>query len=706
MVLIFRLCRFIRLGMGFRVWGIGIILAFGCSNPNERDNPTDPVHIYYDTRDGQEYRITTIGTQVWMAENLNYKISGSEDCERPYGCSYDWDAAVTVCPSGWHLPSKAEWDTLLSYVDSSNGCSKCAAFKLQAVRMWNRWDSYHDDSDNDQYGFSAVSHSGGNYGFWWSACEGKYNEAYALGMYNDHEHRWFSDEDKRNLNSVRCLQGNSSWVAPSCTAKNNTSTHYCSEGTMKEYGVLSDSRDNKTYKTVVIGTQTWMAENLNYNATASRCYGDSTGGDRQGNCAKYGRLYLWGVAKNSCPDGWHLPSMEEWEVLTAYIGGAGTGGLKLKATNGWEGTVDGNGGTDEYGFSALPGGTGDYSKGSFGGYDGWSGTGKHGYWWGVAGGSAYYRSIYFNYNDFWQQTDDTPGGSLYSVRCLKDNSNLPPPSSSSSIVPSSSSSVPSSSSVTPSSSSLIPSSSSSVPSSSSAVLSSSSIAQSYCYWPLSEYGGGCFEWTDSVSCEAGLGQMVSSCPIEYEGKTYKTVKIGTQTWMAENLNYNVNGSRCYGDNTGGDSQGNCDTYGRLYDWATAMNGAASSATVPSGVRGICPEGWHLPSKAEWEVMTAYINGESTEGKKLKATSGWNNNYYTGTSGNGTDEYGFSALPGGYGYSDGSLFYGVGDNGLWWNTSENNGAAGGVCGRCMFSDDTARWCNCDVSNLYSVRCLKN
>ncbi len=149
-----------------------------------------------------------------------------------------------------------------------------------------------------------------------------------------------------------------------------------------------------------------------------------------------------------------------------------------------------------------------------------------------------------------------------------------------------------------------------------------------------------------------------------DGKEYKTIKIGTQVWMAENLNYRTpdGTSRCYPtsgntsltdrDNT------NCDIYGRLYNWNTAMNGATSSTAVPNGVRGVCPAGWHLPSESEYEELNKAVGREKVAGKKLKTTSGWNNN------GNGTDEFGFSALPGGYGYSAG-YFGNVGDSGSWW-----------------------------------------
>jgi len=149
-----------------------------------------------------------------------------------------------------------------------------------------------------------------------------------------------------------------------------------------------------------------------------------------------------------------------------------------------------------------------------------------------------------------------------------------------------------------------------------------------------------------------------------DGKKYKIVKIGDQTWMAENLNYDANGSKCYGNNSD-----NCAKYGRLYDWSTATDA--------------CPSGWHLPNNDEWEVLSKAVGGDD---EKLKANSDWNNN--------GMDEFGFSALPGGYGSSDGS-FANVGDFGFWW--SSNKGAYYYIGG------DILR--NNDGNNFLSIRCLK-
>jgi len=112
-------------------------------------------------------------------------------------------------------------------------------------------------------------------------------------------------------------------------------------------GTFVDSRDGKTYKTVKIGTQTWMAENLNYSASGSKYYKNYAE-----NSDIYGRLYNWSQALEACPVGWHLPSDAEWKVLVKYVGKKA--GKKLKSTSGWKGGWIKNGnGTDEYGFSAL-----------------------------------------------------------------------------------------------------------------------------------------------------------------------------------------------------------------------------------------------------------------------------------------------------------------------------------------------------------------
>jgi len=169
----------------------------------------------------------------------------------------------------------------------------------------------------------------------------------------------------------------------------------------------SDQRDGKKYKTVKIGNQTWFAENLNYEASGSKCYDNAPS-----NCQKYGRLYDWNTALKACPSGWHLPSKEEWEVLDKAVGGKDVAGKKLKSKSSWK---DNGNGTDDYGFSTLPGGYSDY--GSF------YGVGLGGFWWSASGYDiiyAHYRSIsYHRAGAYWDE-DDIGKSSLLSVRCLQN----------------------------------------------------------------------------------------------------------------------------------------------------------------------------------------------------------------------------------------------------------------------------------------------
>jgi uncharacterized protein (TIGR02145 family) len=195
------------------------------------------------------------------------------------------------------------------------------------------------------------------------------------------------------------------------------------------------------------------------------------------------------------------------------------------------------------------------------------------------------------------------------------------------------------------------------------------------------------------------------------GKTYRTATIGGKTWMAENLNYQTpDSSWCY-DN----SADNCNKYGRLYAFNAAMK--------------TCPAGWHLPSRAEWDNLAESVGGQlDTDyesrrnwlyaGRALKSTSGWFN------SGNGTDAYGFTALPGGMRNSTGGFSNaGVGDfsnlggtGGFWWTSTEGltstDGAptslgtayayARGIYFYSDFVDDSGSF----ESYGYSVRCIRN
>ena len=181
-----------------------------------------------------------------------------------------------------------------------------------------------------------------------------------------------------------------------------------------------------------------------------------------------------------------------------------------------------------------------------------------------------------------------------------------------------------------------------------------------------------------------------------DGKKYRTVTIGAQTWMAENLNYVTLNSYCYDDKAA-----NCTKYGRLYTWAAAMDSAGTWSTNGKGcgynkicsstslVRGACPEGWHLPSESEWNTLFTAVGGSSTAGTKLKSMSGWNSN------GCGTDSFSFSALP-----TDSE-----GNNAYFWSSTESDSYYA-LYVDLYYSNDGADLYRNGKSHRLSVRCLKD
>ncbi|MDR2578413.1 MAG: InlB B-repeat-containing protein [Chitinispirillales bacterium] len=202
--------------------------------------------------------------------------------------------------------------------------------------------------------------------------------------------------------------------------------------------------------------------------------------------------------------------------------------------------------------------------------------------------------------------------------------------------------------------------------------------------------------SSNATIRANFHQAITD---QRDGRVYRIVTIGIQTWMAENLNWagdNGNLGACYAN-----SASNCNSYGRLYDWNTVMNGTSSSSASPSGRRGICPAGWHVPSDAEWTTLTNIV-GSSNAGTKLKSTTGW----HTGSGYvPGTDDFGFSALPGGYGWSIGFDFYNAGNYGSWWSATE--GTVSSAWNRYMYWGSSNVYSTADSKmSLYSVRCLRD
>ncbi|MBR3072528.1 fibrobacter succinogenes major paralogous domain-containing protein [Fibrobacter sp.] len=274
---------------------------------------------------------------------------------------------------------------------------------------------------------------------------------------------------------------------------------------------------------------------------------------------------------------------------------------------------------------------------------------------------------------------------LFFAACGDDSSSITEPSdeSSSSVVKSSSSTKNQKSS----SSSYAKSSSSKKTSSSSKKIeqSSSSVILGFSSVTLSEVEGSLTDTRD--------------------GQSYKTVVIGSQTWMAQNLNFETENSYCTEDDPS-----NCTKYGRLYTWAVAMDSAGTwsvngkgcgygktcSPTYP--VRGVCPTGWHLPTQTEWNTLFAAVGGSNTAGTKLKSTTGWN------SSGNGTDAYSFSALPAGYRSNFGNYSF-EGINADFWSSTEGNSYYAFIV-FLRYDGGSANLVYHDKYYGFSVRCVKD
>lgn len=299
--------------------------------------------------------------------------------------------------------------------------------------------------------------------------------------------------------------------------------------------------------------------------------------------------------------------------------------------------------------------------------------------------------------------------------------------SSSSIVDESSSSKNSSSSIATNSSS---SRNDSAKSSSSVSSSSSEVVQLIPYTTECPAGHVCtYAPTEQMNLKITYGELLDT----RDYQVYKTVTIGTQTWMTQNLNYAytgvpysyTSGSTTYkSDSTSwcfNNVADSCAKYGRLYTWAAAIDSVAlakdadnpqtcgddetcdrlsATALAANPIQGVCPSGWHLPSSAEWNAMFTVVGGTSNAVTKLKSASGWHSD------GNGTDAYGFSAFPVGDRDYEGD-FSAAGIFAGFWSASQDEGNSYLAYGMHLFwFDEDAALSRSPKSWGRSVRCIRN
>lgn len=462
--------------------------------------------------------------------------------------------------------------------------------------------------------------------------------------------------------------------------------------------------DGNIYKTVIIGSQKWMAENLKVTR-----YNDGTLFPVNSRGGGYENLFLpqyawyngdpvykniYGALYNAqairtnklCPVGWHAATKQEWIVLGGYVGKYQTAGsLKEEGTIHW--ADPNNGATNSTGFSALPGGNISNGGSRF--------ITTKGYWWArnedyMQNSLAFVAISLSNLgNEMFVLSQ--ANSDLLSVRCLKGLPLIPPvslPEVGSTWITGIGAHMARSGGMVSFSggadilergvcwgTSRFPTITDNRTSDGTGIGIFSSILTGLTpdtYYYYRAYATNSFGTAYGSPAYFGtLKLTVFDTPVtDIEGNTYNTVKVGNQIWMAENLR-----TTQYSDGTPAqvnkyDSYNN-DTasarlYGVLYTWNAAMKGTPGSNTNPSGVQGVCPTGWHLPGDEEWKTLSTLFSNGYGPGGKLKE-EGFE--HWAIPNEDATNESGFTALPGGR-WQDGQILS-IGQEGYWWSTSSSS-----------------------------------
>ncbi|MCX6272513.1 MAG: hypothetical protein NTU44_15110, partial [Bacteroidetes bacterium] len=491
----------------------------------------------------------------------------------------------------------------------------------------------------------------------------------------------------------------------------------------------------QTYNTIQIGFLCWMKENLNIgnmiagtsdqinnNTIEKYCYNDDPL-----NCDVYGGLYQWDEmmqysgepwAQGICPGGWHIPVGAEWQNLLVVLGDSSIAGGKLKETGFTHWNSPNAGATNESIFTGLGAGNRN-SGGSFGNMLNFTG------FWSTMGKGPDSAWLYrLQYDAAYLSHSEQNKKNGFSVRCIKDTC----------------------SSVTVA---LAGPDQILLTGNSDSVILSANVPQAWetGSWTITGgMGGSLVNVNDPSSVFFGLGGQVykliwtirnecytmskdtvviafenitgQPCPFlpsfTYSGQTYSTVQIGLQCWMRENLNIGtmINGSGNQSDNAViekycyNNDPANCAVYGGLYQWDEMMQ----YATDP-GVRGICPEGWHLPTDAEWCSMTTFLDPSITcaglswigtnAGGKLKE-AGFS--HWLSPNTGATNESGFTAY--GSGRRSSTLgFIELNSSANFWTSSWNSGTFS--FHRRLTRSQAAIWRYDEyLSYGMSVRCVKD
>jgi uncharacterized protein (TIGR02145 family) len=503
---------------------------------------------------GHTYKTVRIGNQEWLAENLKYDDSG-EGIKLRTASTYDgeyyytWAASDRVASSigdGWRLPSKSDYETL---ADAAGGIAEAGKL-LKSTSGW-------DDNDNgvDTFGFAIIAAgfyngtsgssyaSGGNMGYFWTKTESdESKKAYGIYATTGYDGLAFSEPYK-----------SSGWF---------------SVRLVRNVNYMATIGSNR-YRTVTIGDQEWLAENLREDDGSQ--YVHTFDGEKYYEHYRGSNAYTLQLGA-TLADGWHLPSNAEYSTLYTYVGGASTAGQMLKSESGW----NNNNGLNKYGFNALP-------------YD------NEVHYIAGGGGVPSYH------------VDHEPvrgGFSFFATSTVTNYRN------------------------------------------------------NYTAMLASGNNANIGENANEPAYSRYMNVRLVRPAINYTfigDRMYKTVKIGSQIWLAENLRLDDGGTGIYTNSSG--------TYAgeKFYNWDAAMR-----------VSALVGNGWRLPSKTDFETLATSVGGSDIAGTALKSTFGWN------SSGNGSNEYRFEAVAAGY-LSPPGVNFDQGSKASFWSTTHiENPPTSSIC----------------------------
>ncbi|MBK7629084.1 MAG: DUF1566 domain-containing protein [Bacteroidales bacterium] len=593
--------------------------------------------------DGNVYNTVTIGTQIWMKENLKttryrdgsiipyepdktlwYALSSGAYCwynndqatyKETYGGLYNFYATVdnrNLCPNGWHVPTNAEWTALTDFL----GGTSVSGGKLKEAGT-SHWLNPNTGATNET-GFAALPggyrYNPENYtfigstGFWWSSTESSLSNSWLRFLSSDNPYVSESSWDKRYGYSVRCIQGEGQVLA----AVSTTNIVSITQTTASTGGIVNNNGGSPvtatgicwstfTNPTIALSTKTSdvpaagvfisSITGLNANTTYYvRAYATNSVGTAYGNEQ---------IFSTSAPATYPTLSTTAISSITPYSASGG-------------GNISSDGGSSV-----------------------------------VSRGVCWNLSPAPTINNF-KSTDGSGIGNFASnITTLNANTTY------------------------------------------------------YVRAYATNSAGTAYGNEISFTTLPATGGTVT----DIDGNTYNTVIIGTQTWMRENLKTtrysdgiaisNVTDNSAWSLLTSGaycwwvnDQATYKATYGALYNYYAIDN------------KNLCPIGWHVPTHSEWTTLTSYLGGESIAGSKLKETG---NTHWMSYNTDATNESGFTAIPGGYRVTDGN-FMNLGAIGYWWSSTDFSGSSS--WGRLILHINTMVSSNYfNKVSGFSVRCLQ-